>query len=210
MAAKKILLVEGVDDEHVLKNLCGARKVGKLDEFKKFEGVDRLLRELPVEIKGSNMDAMGVVIDADVNLADRWDSLRNRLMQAGYKNIPEQPDPKGTIISAPPGSLLPRFGVWIMPDNQSAGILEDFLRFLVPDKNQLFEHVETSIASIPAGEQRFSDAAKPKAVIHTWLAWQKEPGKPMGTAITARFLDPDAPQVDTLIQWLQRLYFSNS
>ena len=129
MDAKKILLVEGLDDEHVLKNLCGARKVGKLDEFKKFEGVDRLLRELPVELKGSNTDALGVVIDADVN---------------------------------------------------------------------------------PAGEQRFSDAAKPKAVIHTWLAWQKEPGKPMGTAITARFLDPDAPQVDTLIQWLQRLYFSNS
>lgn len=34
MAGKKILLVEGIDDEHVLKHLCGNRGVGQLDEVK--------------------------------------------------------------------------------------------------------------------------------------------------------------------------------
>ena len=32
MAAKKILLVEGIDDEHVLKQLCGTSGIQKLDE----------------------------------------------------------------------------------------------------------------------------------------------------------------------------------
>ena len=94
-----------------------------------------------------------------------------------------------------------------MPDNESKGILEDFLRFLVPTDSQLFEHVKSSVASIPEAERRFSQLAEPKAVIHTWLAWQQEPGKPLGTAITAKFLDPNVEQVDVLVAWLKLLFF---
>ena len=94
-----------------------------------------------------------------------------------------------------------------MPDNQQKGILEDFLRFLVPDGSLLFEQVKTSVASIPVAEVRFTKLAEPKALIHTWLAWQEEPGKPMGTAITARYLDANVVQVDALVSWLNRLFF---
>ncbi len=93
-----------------------------------------------------------------------------------------------------------------MPDNQTEGILEDFLRFLVPDASPLFAHVTECVATIPSGERRFGPAAEPKVLIHTWLAWQEEPGRPMGTAITARYLDPSVRQVDTLIAWLKKLF----
>lgn len=85
--------------------------------------------------------------------------------------------------------------------------VESFLRFLVSAGSGLFNHVESSVASIPDGELRFSQLAEPKALIHTWLAWQEEPGRAMGTAITARYLDPDVAQVDVLVSWLNRLYF---
>jgi hypothetical protein len=39
------------------------------------------------------------------------------------------------------------------------------------------------------------------------VAWQKEPGKPLGTAITAKFLNPNVAQVDILVAWLKRLFF---
>lgn len=94
-----------------------------------------------------------------------------------------------------------------MPDNKSQGILEDFLRFLIPSDSLLFDHVSSSVAAIPDGEKRFTALAEPKALIHTWLAWQEEPGKPLGTSITARYLDPDVAQVDILIDWLKRLFF---
>ena len=97
-------------------------------------------------------------------------------------------------------------GIWMMPDNQTKGILEHFLRFLVPQGSRLFEHVESSVATIPEGERRFTKLAEPKALIHTWLAWQEEPGKPLVTAITARYLDPDVPEVDVLVAWLKRLF----
>ncbi len=207
MPGKKILLVEGIDDEHVLKHLCGQRGVGKLDEIKPQGSVEQLLENFPVRLKESEIEILGVVLDADTDLAGRWDALRQRLKQAGYGGVPDHPAANGTILAPPPDTLLPRFGVWIMPDNQSKGILEDFLRFLVPTGSRLFEHVKSSVAGIPEEERRFSQLAEPKAIIHTWLAWQEEPGKPLGTAITAKFLNPNVSQVDLLVAWLKRLFF---
>ena len=207
MAGKKILLVEGTDDEHVFKHLCGERGVGRLDDIKQHGNDTRLLESLPVRLKESEIEALGVVLDADTNLLGRWDSLRQRLIQAGYGGFPGQPAPEGTILEPPADTLLPRFGVWIMPDNRSTGKLEDFLRYLVPADSRLFEHVEFSVQGIPDGERRFSKPDEIKAMIHTWLAWQKEPGKPFGTAITAKFLDPNVAQADVLVDWLKRLFF---
>lgn len=208
MASKKILLVEGKDDEQVLIHLCDTRGVQKPDEIKQHGSVNQLLESFPVRLKESDLEALGVILDADTDMAARWQSLRDRLNKAGYQNLPDSPCQGGTILLPPSDSLLPRVGIWIMPDNQANGILEDFLRSLVPAESPLFSHVQASVESIPAGEQRFPDLAKPKAIIHTWLAWQEKPGKPLGTAITARFLNPSVAQVDELVSWLDRLFFS--
>lgn len=208
MAARRILLVEGIDDEYVLKHLCGNRGVPRLDAVKSHGGVDQLLDSFPVRLKASeDGDIVGVVIDADTDMTSRWQSLRDRLTRVGYEGAPDSPAPDGTILDPPAGTLLPRVGIWIMPDNQSNGILEDFLRFVVPEESRLFEHVRSSVAAIPEGERRFSQLTEPKAIIHTWLAWQEEPGRPLGTAITARYLDPEVAQVDGLVSWLKRLFF---
>ena len=206
MPGQKILLVEGKDDEHVLKHICGNRGVSHLDEVKPLGDARKLIQNIPVQIKASSEegDVVGVVIDADTNLDARWQSIRERLIRIGYRNVPTLPDPRGTVLDPPAESLLPKAGIWIMPDNKTPGILEDFLRFLVPGPDAPFDHVTTSVDSIP--DRRFTENDKPKAVIHTWLAWQEEPGLPYGTAITARFLDPNVRQADALVSWLQRLF----
>ena len=207
MANGKILLVEGTDDEHVLKHICGNRDIAPLD-IKKSDGVDKLIESLAVRLTlREEGDVIGVVIDADTEISNRWQSIQNRITEVGYQDVPNQPDPDGTILDPPAGTLLPRLGVWIMPDNRTNGTLEDFLRFLVPQPTILFDHVRNSVAAIPEGERRFKPLDEPKAIIHTWLAWQKEPGRPFGTAITARFLDPNVPEVDVLVAWLKRLFF---
>ena len=217
MEQQYILLVEGPDDEHVIKHLCKSRNhsfFNKVDEnevqIKQKGGVQNLLNTLSIELTGSGLKVLGVIVDADMSLESRWQQVREQLRKAGYSNIPSAPNPKGTVLPSVEGSLLPRFGVWIMPDNQTSGILEDFLRWLVPQDSQLFPHVQSSIDSIPETERHFSENDKPKAVIHTWLAWQKEPGKPLGVSITAKYLDPDVEQVGLLLTWLMRLFENQS
>lgn len=207
MAGKRILLVEGTDDEHVFKHLMGRRELGELDDFKGKEGKDALLRILPVALKESDVAALGVVLDADTDLQGTWEAVRDRLRKARYLQVPDAPETAGTIVSPPPDTLLPRVGVWLMPDNKTPGILEDFLRFLAPVETPLFQRVEESVDAIPPEERRFAEKDKPKAVIHTWLAWQEKPGKPLGTAITFQYLDDSVPEADVLVAWLRRLFF---
>jgi hypothetical protein len=45
-----------------------------------------------------------------------------------------------------------------------------------------------------------------KALIHTWLAWQKEPGQPMGQAITAKALQSDTAIAAKFVDWLNQLF----
>ena len=207
MTNKRILLVEGKDDEHVLKHICGTRGVSCLDEVVPHGNDTQLLQSIPVRLRATSGkgDVVGVVVDADRNVNSRWQSIRNGLDQVGYQNVPLRPKPNGTILEPPRETLLPRTGIWIMPDNQAPGSLETFLRSLVPQPNPLYDHAEDSVRAIPI--QLFSQSDEIKAVIHTWLAWQKEPGRPFGTAIKAGFLDPNVQQVDSLVAWLKRLFY---
>ena len=170
--ARRILLVEGVDDEHVMKHICGNHGISHLDEIEEHGGAPNLLESVPVRIKASEEgDIVGIVIDADTDLRARWQSIRARIAMTGYENVPEAPVPEGTIVDPPDGTLFPRLGIWVMPDNRTDGILENFLRFLVPQPSVLLDHAENSVAEIPEAERRFRPREDlPKAVIHTWLA----------------------------------------
>ncbi|MBK8637651.1 MAG: hypothetical protein IPN92_04960 [Chromatiaceae bacterium] len=208
MTGKRVLMVEGPDDEHVVKHICGQRQLGKIETIHPYGGKDPLIEGINVRLKESDIGVLGIILDADTDLQARWQAVVFRLSAAGYSDVPAAPAPEGTIIESPADSLLPRVGVWLMPDNQEPGILEDFLRFLVPEGDSLLAHVEQSIDSIPLDQIKFPELRKPKARIHTWLAWQEEPGKPFGQAISARYLDPNLPAANTFASWLQRTFFS--
>jgi hypothetical protein len=110
---------------------------------------------------------------------------------------------EGTIIEE---SLLPIAGIWLMPNNQLPGMLEDFVGFLVPQGDPLWNRAGECLNGIPAEHRRFYDVNRSKAHIHTWLAWQDEPGTPLGSAITKRYLDADAAHAKLLMDWVRRLF----
>ena len=207
MADRTILMVEGRDDEHVIKNICGKRGIPNLDVVREYCGVTNLLPAIPDQLEASKgqQHVIGIVIDADTKLDARWQSVREYFIHAGYEGVPDQPDLKGTILEPAEESPLARAGVWVMPNNQAVGNLEDFLKFLVPEADELFVHATNVVDSLPV--QKFGNNDKAKAVMHTWLAWQSSPGRPYGVAIKAGFLDQEAPIVDVLVSWLNSLFF---
>jgi hypothetical protein len=141
-------------------------------------------------------------VDADVDLQARWQPLRGILHQTGYE-LPQLPIASGMILSP---NDLPRVGIWIMPDNQLPGMLEDFAARLVAPSDSLWRRAELTVDAIPAEKRRFPAERIAKAKLHTFLAWQEEPGKPIGLAITAKYLDPNAIQAQQFIDWLRTLF----
>ena len=145
-----------------------------------------------------------LIVDDDTLLCR---SLAFNLQKAGYSTTPIDPDLEGTIIYE---SDQPTIGIWIMPNNEIPGMLEHFCRFLVPTDDCLWEHAESIVRKVMQVECRFPDPHVMKAQMHSWLAWQNEPGKPLGQAITKKFLDAQAPYALQFVAWIRRLYGLNN
>jgi hypothetical protein len=199
----RILLVEGQDDLHVLSALFAAHQVPQTFTLVKTEGITPLLEAVPVRLKTSDLERLGVVLDADEDIQARWAQLRGQLLAAGCEDVPEQPTPGGTLLRVKDG---PKVGAWLMPDNRVPGILEDFLAFLIPEQDRLLPRVRSFLESIPEEDRRCPPPRLPKAQIHAWLAVQEQPGKPLGQAITARYLDAHRGTVAPFLAWVRAVF----
>lgn len=206
------LLVEGKNDRHVIWALCEQYQLSETFTVEvppgKREGVESLLAVLPVLLNEKKLQTLGIVVDADQDLAARWQSIRDRLIARDYPkaDIPDSPRVKGWVYQ-PEDIYLKRVGVWVMPNNQLPGMLEDFVALLMPENDNLRPKAEEILREIETeGLNRYGEIHRAKALIHTWLAWQETPGMPMGQAITARVLQRESAIAQVFVAWLQRLF----
>ncbi len=216
----KILLVEGRDDREVIYQLLNSYGLGYVTKSKQVEvkevgGVFNILDKALAEIEYSNdLITIGLVVDADSDVMNRWDSIKNKF--DSFKTVPIKPENDGTIFTVTCQDLSEvTVGVWLMPNNQSPGMLEDFIRFLVPDQDKLWQRAQNCVDKISMTELSFDTTKKDvqgkkawstKATLHTWLAWQEYPGQPMGLAITEKFLNAESPHAKTFIEWFRKLF----
>lgn len=221
MADKYVVLVEGPDDYHVLYHLLTVHGVNQRMEphlegrrptaasgdkmvFKACEGVQNVFDNLAQRLKiTGELTCLGVIVDADLNADGRWQRLRDILIASGYVNVPNASEAGGTLVEH---EEKPRVGIWIMPNNTLPGKVEDFVALLVPADDRLWKQAERTVQEIPEAERRFNSEAFIKAHMHTWLAWQENPGLPMGQAIARRYLNSDAPEALQFVSWLRRLF----
>ena len=215
---EKLLLVEGDFDKYFISELLRQmpNEVGKvaIEPYRKKseailkaeeQGIYALLRSLPVTIRATRpTSTLGLVIDADMSAAGRWQRVQQLLINAGYESIPES-FPNGLIISS--DGVLPRFGLWMMPDNQEGGVIESFIRQLIHQEDKLQPEVDAAIDALQAkGLQLFTDVHRPKAFIRTWLAWQEKPEMSFGVAVSKRVLTTDADLCRRFVCWLNLLF----
>jgi hypothetical protein len=206
---RPVLHVEGRDDRHTIIQLLG-RHGWSFDEpdrpvvIKAAGELEGLLRSIPVAVKASAMGAVGFVVDADIAVRDRWQQVVHRLRPLGIE-LPDNPPAEGFVGEVT--SLLARVGVWIMPDNRTDfGQLEHLIKALVLVGDCLFPHAEQATDRARELGAAFSDVDRLKAVLHAWLAWQKRPGCPYGTAIKAHFLSHDSDNAKRFASWFNRLF----
>ncbi len=206
MQRKKVLLVEGINDKHVINNLLKIHNSELADEItiRDKQGITNILETLKIEVE-ANQDFLGIVVDANASLDSRWQSLTDRLKEVGYSKTSVNPLKSGLILESE--DFLPKLGIWVMPNNELVGKIENFIRLLVAkEKEPLWKIVETSVNDIPNEHKLFAEKDLIKAQVHTFLAWQDEPGRPMGESITRRYFKPDAPEAQKFISWLKLLF----
>ncbi|MDY6899426.1 MAG: DUF3226 domain-containing protein [Cyanobacteriota bacterium] len=203
------LLVEGKNDRHVIWALCEQHQIPEtfsveVPLIEDGQGINAVLAEIPVRLKQDNLLTLGIVIDADSDLSARWQSVIQRLQEYGYEEIPKVPPSEGWVYKS---QSLPNIGVWLMPDNQLPGMLENFVARLIAEDDLLVIKAESILQDIEQSKlNRYTLVQHPKALIHTWLAWQQTPGMPMGQAITAQVLNYNSQLGIVFVEWLKRLF----
>ena len=201
---KKVLLVEGKNDCHVVCALCKAHGLPESFGLYDCESNGGVLKRLNALILQPDMpETIGVVLDADANIANsRWQQIQDKIKLHRY-DFPKNPNPEGAIL--PANGDKPKLGIWLMPNNENPGMLEDFLMPLA-NKESIAFAAESVKTAKEKGVTTFKDVDHSKAVLHTYLSWQDEPGKPLGQSITSNVLNPDTEIAHVFTSWLKNLF----
>ena len=199
------LFVEGPDDEHTIGQLLLRHRFapGDLPEFRDAGGKDGVLRSMRTAIPAGTGNSLGFVLDANDDVDGRWRAVVARLHRSGV-DVPDQIPAAGFVGES--DEYGTRVGVWVMPDNRRTGALEDFLKELIEEDDPLIRHAEESASQARALGARFREKDANKAVLHTWLAWQKEPGRPYGVAVKKRYFRGDSETALRFLAWFSRVF----
>ena len=194
-----VLLVEGPNDEHVVRHLCNRQQAMPEFYIRGKGGIEVLLEDIGLEILDPRRKAVGILVDANDDLDARWRSVANRLRQENIE-VPSSPKRTGTIIDS-----NPRVGIWLMPDNTSPGELENFVSEMIPADDPVWPLSENYIDDIPQAHRKFTGKKIMRAKIHAWLATREDP-RQMGAAIAARDLHVDGTLSTAFANWLRQLF----
>lgn len=208
---EKVLLVEGKQDVRVIPQLIEANGVNWVHQKSPvvhicdYGGYQNLVApdEISTRLKASRLSVLGIMIDADDNPLGRWQSIRG----ASLKSIPDLPEalPEEGLIHIASSGI--KFGIWMMPDNKTHGMLETFLTCMIPIGNEVLWQFAQEVAQEAKSKgAMFTDPHFDKASIYTWLAWQHPPGRQLHQAIMERILDPKHPHAERFVTWFRTLY----
>lgn len=214
---ENLLLVEGSTEKRAIPELVEANGISWevspktpivfIDDYA--GGDTKVVKPAVIsnELNVANRQALGLIVDADENCINRWQSIRNACINF-IPDLPQDIPPEGLVHKTEKKNGKPvKFGVWIMPDNQTSGMLETFLAYLVKDEQEvLWQYSKQVVSEAKSKGANYKPTHIDKANIHTWLAWQNEPGSQLHIAVKKKILDPQHPKAQAFINWFKALY----
>ena len=208
--SRNILLVEGEDDRYFFiqfikyycQNLIVDVQVVVPKDVGGYNNKQGAISQLEVLSK-SQSDSMrlGMVVDADKisdgsGCANTIQQLNNRLANNAFDCGVQSASNTGYFFK----HNLHKCGVWIMPNNQDEGIIEDLLMRAAQDKSEqtILQHAKQVVDSSPA-PRNFKPHKITKAYLATWITKKKNPKE------TSNLFDKDEPLLNISISELKNL-----
>ena len=134
------LLVEGPDDLFVIARLRELNHLADNIFIKPCGSVEKAIElfRILIDKQAAANRILGIVVDADTNIAGRWQRISQILTESGKYHVPDIL-PEAGMVLLPCDKEDPKIGVWMMPDNQLNGMLEDFLAMLAVNDQVLLD-----------------------------------------------------------------------
>ena len=215
-ASDRILLVEGEADRAFFELICRNIGLGNTvtvappkdlaGTHNSREGVFNHLPLLLKQLNDGTITRLAVLVDADSPPNGGFEPTRDRVTGIvapfGYGS----PGTTNGGLCYPNNDGLSDFGLWVLPNNNSVGMLEDWIKHCVrANENALLNHAERVIAALP-DPTKFKPLHLSKAEVATWLAWQKRPGHGLYSAVADDLIDTQSPAYLELAGWLRHLF----
>jgi len=211
------LIVEGKDDAIVLSNILKRKQIsppkGYTNEFKfkqefiiNANGDSKIKTSLKEELQSPDVERIGIIIDADDKVPEnRFKSLIDFIEKETDEDLSNAVlTPEGFFHQLKDERTI---GIWVMPDNQNNGYLENFVGMMMEDSNLTWQFAQEKVAELLEKDFcKFTDTKKQKALVHTYLAWQETPGLPMGTAVKAGFINIENPLIESFANWFKNTF----
>jgi len=215
------LVVEGIDDQYVTIELLGRHgafwgdadreATSDLPYVENAGGLPKLRDTVAVQAKSLERRRLGMIFDADLDEGKAWRETRKQLqaidtppawLSPMLAALPEVLPKEGLVIEHGDRAL----GAWVMPDNGASGALEAFLADLVPPSDIHWKYALESVGAAVTRGVAFKPQYRTKAEIHTWLAWQEDPGLPFGSAVKRKMFLHDTALALAFVAWFRRMF----
>lgn len=211
------LIVEG-KDAIFLANICKKRGLNPPTGYeteKKFKhefvkiarGIGNVSFALTEALNKPDIKNIGIVVDANkVGPKSRFDALVHTISESLELNkaIEYSLDSAGFVGNFIAGL---RIGIWVMPDNISNGYLEHFAASLINSGDPTFEFAQEKLVEYRGTDYcNFKEVKQQKALVHTYLALQKEPGHPLGLAVKEKYLNAHSKKADAFVTWFENTF----
>lgn len=192
---QKLLVGEGIEEFFFFEALLKHLNIVDV-QIEQCKGKTRLhdyVITLPKRPGFENLVAIAITRDADDDATAAFQSVITALDNAGLA----KPQASGSFINSEP-----KVGIFILPDCQGSGMLEDLCLasantdIAMPCVNEFFRCVENK-------GRRPNNMAKART--HAWLASHIEPDKRLGEAAQKGYWDWQSPAFDLLKQFLNQL-----
>lgn len=216
--ADRLLVVEGEEDKKLFQALLRRSQTDRVEVVchpaGKGNAIATYCASVAKQTKSSQAQ-LGLVVDADLvavggsGIGKTVADLNAKLMPLGLRPLTKLAG--GGFEAGSMQYTRCRFGVWVMPNGEKDGYVENLLvDCIAPAESARFDYAqrqcEAALADAPSLGFPVRAHHMVKAELGTWLAWQDPPRMSFAAALERGLFDERGDVMSSLSAWLKSLY----
>ncbi len=198
-------MVEGGSDKnaiiHIMMKLgWHFDEISPIPKIKEYGGFSLMKTSIKTALQSNA--TLGFVCDANGNPEKRLAEVRSEFER--HEDVSFSTLKSGGLLGLTPKGK--KRGIWMMPSPDTSGQIENLLASFIPEEERLWKYAQLATREARTHGASYRDQDTLPSELHTWLAWQIEPGLSYGQAIKTNILRPSGDSVIAFKEWFNELF----